>query len=147
MESGRQEAGPATASARPGDRGLSGRHSGALPVGRRWPQRGCSGGLPVGSLHGSCGVSGARLPDAPSLPAGAASRLPELLGVGVPTFVVQGELDRFGSPADLPEHVDVAVIPEADHSFRVPRRAVLSQEDTYALIVEAVVEWVTARVA
>ncbi len=95
---------------------------------------------------GAVGCLALAFPMHPPSP-GAASRLPELLGVGVPTFVVQGELDRFGSPADLPEHVDVAVIPEADHSFRVPRRAVLSQEDTYALIVEAVVEWVTARVA
>ena len=74
------------------------------------------------------------------------TRLPELLAVGLPTFVVQGERDRFGGPPDFPEQVDLAVIPDADHSFRVPRRAVLSQDDTYALIVEAVVEWVTARV-
>jgi predicted alpha/beta-hydrolase family hydrolase len=74
------------------------------------------------------------------------TRLPELMGVGLPTFVVQGERDRFGAPADFPESVDLAAIPDADHGFRVVRRAVLSQEETYALIVEAVVEWVNARV-
>ena len=77
----------------------------------------------------------------------AASRLPELLATGVPTLVVQGERDRLGAPADFPENVDLAVVPDADHSFTVPRRAVLSQQETYDLIVEAVVEWITARVA
>lgn len=75
------------------------------------------------------------------------SRLSELLGAGVPTFVVQGERDSFGGPDSFPESVELTVIPEADHGFHVPKRAALSQEETYALIVEAVVEWVTARVA
>jgi predicted alpha/beta-hydrolase family hydrolase len=75
------------------------------------------------------------------------SRLPELVGAGVPTFVVQGERDSFGAPDAFPEDVELTVIPDADHGFRVPKRALLSQEETYALIVEAVVEWVTARVA
>ena len=75
------------------------------------------------------------------------TRLPELVGAGVPTFVVQGERDSFGSPDAFPEDVELTAIPDADHSFRVPKKALLSQEETYALIVEAVVEWVTARVA
>lgn len=74
------------------------------------------------------------------------SRLAELLGSGVPTFVVQGEKDVFGAPDAFPESVELAAIPDADHAFRVPGRAALSQDETYALIVEAVVEWVTARV-
>lgn len=95
---------------------------------------------------GAVGAVALAFPLRPSSPT-AASRLPELLAVGLPTLVVQGERDRFGGPDAFPEHVDLAVVPEADHSFRVPRGAVLSQEDTYALIVEAVVEWVTSRVA
>jgi len=75
------------------------------------------------------------------------TRLPELVASGVPTFVVQGERDTFGSPDAFPEDVELTAIPDADHSFRVPKKALLSQEETYALIVEAVVEWVTARVA
>lgn len=79
-------------------------------------------------------------------PGKAASRVQELLDVGLPTFVVQGERDRFGGPSAFPEGVDLTVIPDADHSFGVPRKATLSQEETYALVVEAVVEWITARV-
>ena len=75
------------------------------------------------------------------------SRLPELLGAGIPTLVVQGERDAFGRPDEFPGGVELAAIPDADHGFAVPKRAVLSQEDALALIVEAVVEWVTARVA
>ncbi len=77
----------------------------------------------------------------------AKTRLPELMAAGVPTFVVQGEKDVFGGPDAFPEGIELTVVPEADHAFKVPKRALLSQEETYALIVEAVVEWVTARVA
>jgi uncharacterized protein len=74
------------------------------------------------------------------------TRLQELLESGVPTFVMQGEKDVFGGPDEFPEHVELTVIPDADHGFRVPQRAALSQEETLTLIVEAAVEWVTARV-
>jgi len=76
-----------------------------------------------------------------------ATRLPELLGAGVPTFVVQGERDVFGAPDDFPEGVELTAIPDADHSFKVPKRALLTQEETHVLILEAVVEWITRRVA
>ncbi len=74
------------------------------------------------------------------------SRLSELEGVGLPTFVVQGERDSFGGPDAFPEYVDLTAIPQADHSFKVPASAELDQEETLGLIVEAVVEWVTARI-
>jgi uncharacterized protein len=80
-------------------------------------------------------------------PGGRLSRERELLDVAVPTLVVQGERDEFGGPADFPAGIDLTAIPDADHSFAVPRRAALSQEDTYAVLVEAVVEWVTARIS
>ncbi|MGI8578161.1 MAG: alpha/beta hydrolase family protein [Nocardioidaceae bacterium] len=77
----------------------------------------------------------------------SATRLPELRGVGLPTIVVQGDRDSFGSPDDFPEWVELTAVPDADHSFAVPKRAALTQEQTFALIVEAAVEWITARVA
>lgn len=75
------------------------------------------------------------------------TRLPELLGARVPTFVVQGERDRFGGPEAFPDRFELTGIPDADHGFKVPKSAALSQEETLDLLVEAVVEWVTARVA
>ncbi|MDX6298338.1 MAG: uncharacterized protein QOI51_2195 [Nocardioidaceae bacterium] len=75
------------------------------------------------------------------------TRLPELLGADVPTLVVQGERDPFGTPEEFPESIELVVIPEADHGFAVPARSALDREQVLALVVEAVVEWVTTRVA
>lgn len=74
------------------------------------------------------------------------SRVEELTGVGLPTFVVQGERDPFGAPDEFPERTELTSIPQADHSFKVPRAAELSQDEALALVVEAVVEWITARI-
>jgi predicted alpha/beta-hydrolase family hydrolase len=74
------------------------------------------------------------------------TRLPELLGVGLPMLVVQGERDSFGRPDDFPTSVEMVAIPDADHGFAVPKRAALSEEETLAVVVEAVIEWITVRV-
>jgi uncharacterized protein len=74
------------------------------------------------------------------------SRLPELRGVGLPTLVVQGERDPFGAAAEFPPSTDLVTIPDADHGFAVPARAALSREETLALVVEAVAEWVVALI-
>jgi predicted alpha/beta-hydrolase family hydrolase len=75
------------------------------------------------------------------------SRLPELEGARVRTLVVQGERDPFGTPAEFPDDVDLAVVPGADHSMKVPRSAPLSQEDALAVVLEATLEWVVREVA
>ncbi|MGI9156488.1 MAG: alpha/beta hydrolase family protein [Marmoricola sp.] len=79
------------------------------------------------------------------------SRLPELASAGVPTLVVQGERDPFGTPAEFPPGVPLVVVPDADHAFAVRRSAALSQQDTLDLLVCAVRRWlldeVTAAVA
>ncbi len=75
------------------------------------------------------------------------SRLDELEGVGLPTLVIQGERDTFGTPEEFPPHFEMTVVPEADHGFRVPKRGALSQDDALAIIVEATLEWVVRDVA
>ncbi|GAA1656203.1 hypothetical protein GCM10009744_56130 [Kribbella alba] len=75
------------------------------------------------------------------------SRADELLGVGLPTLVVQGERDPFGTPEEFPPLTEMAVVPDADHSFKVPKRAELTQQEVYDLLVEAVFEWVTREVS
>jgi predicted alpha/beta-hydrolase family hydrolase len=45
------------------------------------------------------------------------SRAGELVDVGVPVLVVQGEHDQFGSPADVPAGPTVVAVP-GDHSLR-----------------------------
>ncbi|MGI8993809.1 MAG: alpha/beta hydrolase family protein [Nocardioidaceae bacterium] len=111
---------------------------------------GRSAGARVASrLAVSLGAVGCLLLAFPLHPTGKPekSRLPELLGAGVPTLVVQGERDAFGGPDAFPESIELTAMPDADHAFKVPKRAALSQEETHALLVEAVVEWLTARVA
>lgn len=75
------------------------------------------------------------------------SRVDEIAHAGVTTLVVQGERDTFGRPDEFPGGLDLAVVPEADHSFKVPKRASISQEDAVAIIVEAVLEWVVREIA
>lgn len=75
------------------------------------------------------------------------SRLPELTGVRVPRLVIQGENDPFGRPEEFPSDVDLTVVPGGDHGFRVRRNGVLAQEDVWAIVVEATLEWVVREVA
>jgi predicted alpha/beta-hydrolase family hydrolase len=75
------------------------------------------------------------------------SRVAELQGARLPTLVVQGEKDPFGTPEEFPPLTEMAVIPDADHSFKVPKRAELSQQESLDLLVEAVLEWVTREVS
>ena len=74
------------------------------------------------------------------------SRLDELEGVGVPTLIIQGERDTFGTPEEFPEHFDMTVVPGADHGFKVPKSGPVSQDDALMIIVEATLEWVVREV-
>lgn len=74
------------------------------------------------------------------------SRLDELDGVGLPTLVIQGERDPFGRPEEFPAWHDLAVVPGADHSFKVPKRGDVSRDDALGIIVEATLEWIVRAV-
>jgi len=74
------------------------------------------------------------------------SRLDELEQVDVPTLVVQGERDPFGTPDEFPPDREMTVVPGADHGFKVPKRGPVSAEDAMAIIVEAVLEFVVRDV-
>ncbi|MDH6141687.1 putative alpha/beta-hydrolase family hydrolase [Kitasatospora sp. GP30] len=72
------------------------------------------------------------------------SRAEELLGTGLPTLVVQGEKDTFGTPAEFPELPAghrLAGVPFAGHGFAVPKKASLSQPEALALVVRSVADW------
>lgn len=113
---------------------VGGRSSGARVACRTASQLGASGVLALSfPLHppGSPGKT----------------RVEELRGVTLPAFVVQGEKDPFGTPEEFPPLTEMAVVPDADHSFRVPKSAELSQAETLELVVEAVLEWVNRTIA
>ncbi len=75
------------------------------------------------------------------------TRVDELTSVRLPSLVVQGQRDAFGTPEEFPPLTEMTVVPDADHSFKVPRAAELTQTETLDLIVEAVLEWVTRTIA
>ena len=74
------------------------------------------------------------------------SRLDELEAVTLPTLVIQGERDAFGSPDEFPPDRELTVVPGADHGFRVPKRGLVTSEEALGIIVEATLEWVVRDV-
>ncbi|MCX5109486.1 hydrolase [Streptomyces sp. NBC_00378] len=75
------------------------------------------------------------------------SRADELLGSGVPTFVVQGGHDPFGRPAEFPPgEYELAEVPYADHGFSVPKKADLGQDEAMGILTAAVTGWLSALV-
>lgn len=74
------------------------------------------------------------------------SRLLELRGARVPVLVVQGERDTMGRPSSFPADLDLAVVPDADHSFKVPSRGAVSQEEALEIVVESTLEWIVREV-
>ena len=75
------------------------------------------------------------------------SREHELTDAGVPTLVIQGERDTMGRPDEFPSGIDLAVVPGADHSFKVPKSGPVSQDEALEIIVESTLEWVLREVA
>lgn len=71
------------------------------------------------------------------------SRVEELLGTRVPTLVIQGERDPYGTPDEFPGNLDLTIVPGANHEFRVPKSAAIDQDDALDIIVEATGEWIT----
>ena len=74
------------------------------------------------------------------------SRVHELLGAGLPTLVVQGERDALGAPHEFPPGSSIAVVPRADHEFRVPARDSRSRREVLDVVVTAAQTWIDRRV-
>ncbi len=100
----------------------------------------------------SVGASGALCLAFPLHPPGRPerTRLPELQGAGVPVLLLQGERDSMGRPGEFPNPLPLGVqlvgVPSADHSLRVPKRGEISQEATFALIVDETLQWLSQLV-
>ncbi|WP_109508293.1 alpha/beta family hydrolase [Nocardioides speluncae] len=127
---------------------VGGRSAGARSAARCARQLGAAGCLALAFPLHPPGKPEARFATSrPSAgPTAGKSRLDELKSARVPTLVIQGERDPFGAPEEFPGGVDVTVVPSADHSFKVPKRAEISQVDAYAIIVEATLEWIVRDV-
>ncbi|MFJ8158951.1 alpha/beta family hydrolase [Streptomyces sp. NPDC094468] len=69
----------------------------------------------------------------------------ELTSVALPTLVVQGGRDSFGTPADmapLPRHMSLVEIPGANHMFLAP--SVSASRENLRAITSAVATWLDA---
>ena len=77
-----------------------------------------------------------------------ATRLPELLAMGLPTLVVQGERDPMGRPEEFADAsgVDLVVVPGGDHGLKVPARGEVSQDEAMGIVVESTLEWLVREV-
>ncbi|GGE84883.1 alpha/beta family hydrolase [Mycetocola zhadangensis] len=76
-----------------------------------------------------------------------ATRLPELLAPSIPTLVLQGDRDTFGTAGDISRElgdrasVRVIAIAGADHSMKVLASSPLKARDVAALVTASVVEF------
>jgi predicted alpha/beta-hydrolase family hydrolase len=68
--------------------------------------------------------------------------------IAVPMLFVQGSRDAFGTPDELRPHMkllkapaDLVVIEGGDHSFKVPKKAAMSQAEVDAFVLDEVVRW------
>ncbi|MEV0780044.1 alpha/beta family hydrolase [Streptomyces sp. NPDC050433] len=81
------------------------------------------------------------------------SRAGELLGAGVPALVVQGGNDPFGKPAEFPDSglpdagYELLEVPYGDHSFAVPKRATLTQDEALTVLTDGVGKWIRSQSA
>jgi predicted alpha/beta-hydrolase family hydrolase len=74
------------------------------------------------------------------------TRIDELEGARVRTLVVQGENDPFGRPEEFPGDLELTAVPFADHSFKVPKSAPVTQAEALDVILEATLEWIVRDV-
>jgi predicted alpha/beta-hydrolase family hydrolase len=75
-------------------------------------------------------------------------RTRHLPGITQPMLFVQGARDSFGTPeelrpilAKLKASVELVVIENGDHSFKVPKKGAISQEQVYAFVLDRIAQW------
>ncbi len=75
-------------------------------------------------------------------------RTMHLPDIRAPLLFVQGSRDAFGTPDELrpimkslPKPADLYVVEGGDHSFKVPKKAPLSQDEVYNLVLDEIVRW------
>ena len=66
---------------------------------------------------------------------------------GCPRSWCRVSATRSARPEEFPDDVDLAVVPFADHSMKVPKSADLTQADALAVVLEATLEWVVREIS
>jgi uncharacterized protein len=75
-------------------------------------------------------------------------RSKHLPDIRAPMLFVQGSRDAFGTPEELQAVFrgfemtpDLCVVEDGDHSFKVPKRSAVPQEQVYEFILDEIVRW------
>jgi uncharacterized protein len=99
------------------------------------------------------GIAGLVLLGYPLHPPGRPDQLrsKHLLGIRAPMLFVQGSRDAFGTPDELAPIIRsstaparLCVVEGGDHSFKVAKKAALSQEEVYEFILDEIERWLRA---
>lgn len=97
----------------------------------------------------SSGIAGLVFLGYPLHPPGRSENLraAHLPAIRAPMLFVQGEKDAFGTPSELQPilrtltNAELCVVEDADHSFKVPKRAARRQEETDEFVLGKVEIW------
>jgi uncharacterized protein len=80
-------------------------------------------------------------------------RAEHLSRIKVPMLFVQGSRDAFGTPDELRPIIDrlarahLQVVEGGDHSFKVPRKSGLRQDEVYCQIQDSIASWLRRMIA
>jgi uncharacterized protein len=101
------------------------------------------------------GIAGLVFLGYPLHPPGSPDKLrsKHLPDIRAPMLFVQGSRDAFGTSEELRAvlgELDVAadfcVVEDGDHSFKVPKRSAMSQDQVYEFVLDEIVRWLHAKI-
>jgi predicted alpha/beta-hydrolase family hydrolase len=104
---------------------------------------------------GQEGIAGLVFLGYPLHPPGSPDKLrsKHLPDIRAPMLFVQGSHDAFGTPdelravmGELKVAADLFVVEGGDHSFKVPKRSALSQEQVYEFVLDEIARWLRVKV-
>jgi uncharacterized protein len=104
---------------------------------------------------GHDGISGLVFLGYPLHPPGRSDKLrsKHLPDIRAPMLFVQGSRDAFGTPdelrsimGELKVAADLCVVKDGDHSFKVPKRSAMSQDQVYDFVLDEIVRWLRLNV-
>ena len=104
---------------------------------------------------GQEGIAGLVFLGYPLHPPGRPDKLrsKHLPDIRAPMLFVQGSRDAFGMPEKLRAILgglgvaaDICVVENGDHSFKVPKRSAVPQDQVYEFVLDEIVRWLRAKV-
>jgi predicted alpha/beta-hydrolase family hydrolase len=104
---------------------------------------------------GQEGIAGLVFLGYPLHPPGRPDKLrsKHLPDIRAPMLFVQGSRDAFGTPEELRAALDglevaadICVVEGGDHSFKVPKRSAISQDQVFEIVLDEIVRWMRVKV-